>query len=163
MQAIDAIVSVLEDTKKFVGFVLADLSDADILVRPVPSANHIAWQLGHLIATEQMMAQQNPLFVYPPLPEGFLQSTTKEAAHVDPPVGFLSLDAYTKRFNATRDATIAGARKLTAEGLDQPLTGNAAGWAPNLGGLLLLNGTHTMMHFGQFSVVRRKLGKPVVF
>ncbi len=28
---------------------LADLKDSDLLLRPVPGANHIAWQLGHLI------------------------------------------------------------------------------------------------------------------
>ena len=31
---------------------VSDLSDADLLVRPVPQANHIAWQLGHLILQE---------------------------------------------------------------------------------------------------------------
>ena len=27
---------------------LKDMSDTDLLIRPVPGANHIAWQLGHL-------------------------------------------------------------------------------------------------------------------
>ena len=35
--------------------------------------------------------------------------------------------------------------------------------APTLGALLLLNANHVMMHAGQFTVVRRKLGKPVLF
>ena len=30
-----------------------DLDDADLLIRPVPGMNHIAWQLGHLIAAER--------------------------------------------------------------------------------------------------------------
>ena len=34
---------------------LSDLSDAELLVRPVPSANHIAWQLGHMIAGTHRM------------------------------------------------------------------------------------------------------------
>ena len=33
-------------------FTLGDFSDADMLARPAPSANHAAWQLGHLIAAE---------------------------------------------------------------------------------------------------------------
>ena len=32
---------------------LSDLSDADLLVRPSPAANHLAWQLGHLISSER--------------------------------------------------------------------------------------------------------------
>jgi hypothetical protein len=35
--------------------------------------------------------------------------------------------------------------------------------APTLGDIFLLLATHTMMHAGQFTVVRRKLGKPVLF
>jgi len=35
--------------------------------------------------------------------------------------------------------------------------------APTLGALILLQSNHTLMHAGQFTVVRRKLGKPVLF
>ena len=38
-----------------------------------------------------------------------------------------------------------------------------AKFAPTVGAMLLLNANHTMMHAGQFTVVRRKLGKPVLF
>ncbi len=31
---------------------LGDLTDADIMVRAIPDTNHIAWQLGHLIQSE---------------------------------------------------------------------------------------------------------------
>ena len=33
---------------------LGDLSDSDLLIRPVPGSNHIVWQLGHLIGAERM-------------------------------------------------------------------------------------------------------------
>jgi hypothetical protein len=32
-----------------------------------------------------------------------------------------------------------------------------------VGSVFALQGDHVLMHTGQFSVVRRKLGKPVVF
>ena len=32
-----------------------DLADADLLLRPVPGMNHIAWQLGHLITGSKKM------------------------------------------------------------------------------------------------------------
>ena len=34
---------------------LADLTDAELMQRPVPQANHVNWQLGHLIAAETGM------------------------------------------------------------------------------------------------------------
>ena len=35
--------------------------------------------------------------------------------------------------------------------------------APTLGALFFLMASHEMMHAGQFTVVRRQLGKPVLF
>ncbi|MBV8230589.1 MAG: hypothetical protein JO329_11450, partial [Planctomycetaceae bacterium] len=46
---------------------------------------------------------------------------------------------------------------------DRPATGKVAAFAPTLGHVLLLASNHTLMHAGQFSVVRRLLGKPVLF
>ncbi len=38
-----------------------------------------------------------------------------------------------------------------------------ARFAPTVGHLLLMLSNHDLMHAGQFSVLRRKLGKPVLF
>ena len=43
------------------------------------------------------------------------------------------------------------------------MTGDFAKWAPTIGALLLLTANHTLMHAGQFTVVRRALNKPVLF
>ena len=60
---------------------LSDLADSDLLVRPVPGANHIAWQLGHLIAAEaQYFLPQIPGAAVPELPAGFDKQHTKEMA-----------------------------------------------------------------------------------
>ena len=47
--------------------------------------------------------------------------------------------------------------------LDKPTPGEMAKYAPTVGALFLLTSNHVMMHAGQFTVVRRKLGKPVLF
>ncbi len=163
MRAQDSIRTLLSSTKDLLGKYLADLSDADLLVRPVPAANHIAWQLGHLIASEHGMAEASPVFVYPALAKTFNQQHSKETAKLDPPKGFGTKEQYLSLFNAARQATIAGLEKMSDKDLDQPTKGQMAEWAPTLGALLVLVGNHTMMHVGQFTVVRRKLGKPVLF
>ena len=56
MQARDAIKHCLKSTQDMLNMYLSDLSDQDITVRPVPTANNIAWQLGHLISAEFMLA-----------------------------------------------------------------------------------------------------------
>ena len=47
--------------------------------------------------------------------------------------------------------------------LDKPNTGSMAKHAPNVASVFLLVCNHDLMHAGQFTVVRRKLGKPVIF
>src|SRR3954453_19819667 len=68
---------------------LADFSDADMLVRPAPSANHAAWQLGHLIASEcWMRGNAGDAAAAGELPAGFAEKFTKETAKIDDPAAF---------------------------------------------------------------------------
>ena len=45
----EAIQAALETTKGYLHQYLADFTDAELLVRPVPGANHAAWQVGNVI------------------------------------------------------------------------------------------------------------------
>jgi hypothetical protein len=163
MNAQEAIRTALKGTQNLVNMYLGDLSDADLLVRPVPGANHIAWQLGHFTATETKLADLSPAFAYPALPKGFAQQHGPETAKQDAAKGFATKEQYLSLFNAVRNATIAALDKLSDKDLDKPTTGPMAQWAPTLGALLLLTSNHSLMHAGQFTAVRRKLGKPVLF
>ena len=164
MNARDASKIALTSTKEMMGWYLGDLSDADLLVRPVPNANHIAWQLGHLISSEtHLLGPQEIGAAWPELPAGFAEQHKKETAAMDPPRGFATKAAYVDLFNRVRDATLAAVEKLNDADFDKPTTGNMAKFAPNVGALLQLAANHTLMHVGQFTVVRRKLGKPVLF
>ena len=162
MKAQDAIRTSLTSTQHMLGMFLGDLSDADLLERPVPSANHIAWQLGHLISTETtMFAPYLKGAAYPALPAGFAEQHNKE--HAVKGTGFLTKAEYLGLFNKARQVTIDGVGKLSDADLDAPITGPMSQMVPTVGALLLLGGDHVMMHAGQFTVVRRKLGKPVLF
>src|SRR5215470_15977376 len=91
----DAIKYALQSTHGMVGMYLSDLSDADLLVRPVPGANHIAWQLGHLIAAEpHLLAAYLPGAKWPALPAGFAEKHTKEASRLDAPDKFFKKNEY---------------------------------------------------------------------
>jgi hypothetical protein len=164
MRGVDAIRTALQSTQHLLTWFLEDLGDADLLVRPVAGANHIAWQVGHLIAAERnMVRQQLPGAAYPELPAGFAEQHSAPMAAQDPPAGFATKARYVELFNQVRQATIAELGKLADADLDRPATGRMASFAPTLGAVFLLAANHSLMHAGQFSVVRRKLGKPVLF
>jgi hypothetical protein len=164
MNAREAITTSLASTKDILNWYVSDLSDADLLVRPVPKANHIAWQMGHLILAESgLLKEALPGAAYPPLPAGFAETHAQEKAQSESTQGARTKAEYLDLFGKTRDATIAAVAKLSDADFDKPTTGNMAKFAPTVGALLVLTANHVLMHAGQFSVVRRKLGKPVLF
>jgi hypothetical protein len=163
MKAQDVLKSQLNGTQQFLARLVNDLSDADFQVRPVDKANTIAWQMGHLIAAEQTFGKENlPGVQYPALPPGFAEQHTNATAAVEPPKGFLSKAQYMDLFNATRAATIAAVGKMSEADFDKPTTGRMAQFCPTVGHIAGLLASHTLMHAGQFTVLRRKLGKPVL-
>jgi uncharacterized damage-inducible protein DinB len=164
MNGVEAIRTALTSTQQITTWFLSDLSDADLLVRPAPGANHIAWQIGHVIVSENgFVRSQFPAVTTTELPAGFEKQHNKETQFTDPPAGFATKAAYVDLFTKVRQATLAGLGTLSDAALDQPTKGSMAKFAPTLGALLLLMANHALMHAGQFSVVRRQLGKPVLF
>ncbi|MCC6416767.1 MAG: DinB family protein [Gemmataceae bacterium] len=164
MNGKEAIRTALTETRNLLGWYVSDLSDADLLVRPCAGANHAAWQLGHLIDAEgDLLRSMLPGAAYPALPAGFAERHGADKAASDSTEGYLTRAEYLDLFARARSATLDALDKLTDADLDRPNQGRMAKLAPTLGALLLLASNHVLMHAGQFSVIRRKLGKPVLF
>src|SRR5436853_2117702 len=108
MNAKDAIKHALNSNHQVLKMYVSDLSDADLLVRPVPGANHIAWQLGHLIDSEpHLIHMELPDAAYPALPAGFAEQHTKETSTSDSPAGFRTKAEYLDQAKRMRTATLA--------------------------------------------------------
>jgi uncharacterized damage-inducible protein DinB len=142
---------------------LADLSDAEILERPAPKANHVAWQLGHMVLSFNYFGEVVQPGAMPPLPTGFADQYGKEASATDDPSVFLTRDEYLRLLEQQREAL----RRVIDE-LPESRYGDAApaqmqSYAPTILDVLEMPAAHELMHAGQFTVVRRKLGKPVAF
>lgn len=160
----DAIKANLALSRQILTLFMADLSDADLLVRPVPSANCIAWQLGHVITSEAGLGAMIPGSTPAELPAGFADRHKSDAAKADPATaGFHTKAEYLAVFDKVRAHTLALVDAVHEADLDMPTTGRITAIAPTVGHVLVLLGAHLAMHAGQFSVVRRLLGKPVAF
>ena len=90
MQAKEALKLGLVSTQNLVTWYLGDLTDQELTVRPVPSANNIAWQMGHLIEGESYMGTVIPGATYPELPAQIKGQYTKETSSGTPSAGYLS-------------------------------------------------------------------------
>ena len=163
MNAHDVIRHTLNTSARLMLGYIEDLTDGDLMVRPVPGANTIAWQLGHLISAERYFMELLKVGSSPALPEGFDKAHAKDAALSDDAKQFLSKAEYQKLFAAQREATLKLIDSLSAADLDAPGPERMRVKAPTVGALLNMTGTHILMHVGQFAIVRRKLGKPALF
>ena len=162
MNVNDALRTTLDTSAMVLGSYVGDLSDAELMTRPGPGCNHIAWQLGHLIASEAhlltLVAPESKV----ELPEGFAEKHSKQTIGDDDPAHFCTKAEYMDLFEQVHAATRAAIDKTTAAELDQPGPEHFRSMFPTLGHVYVLIATHGMMHAGQLVPIRRALGKPVV-
>ncbi len=163
MDAFGALRSSLGISEFLVNSYLADLSDQDCLLRPAPGANHILWQLGHLVAAEHGLVEACVPGSMPPLPADFAGKYTAETASSDNLADFHSKSELLELFTKQRQGTLAALSKLSAADLDQPAPEKFRSRFPTVGDVLTLVGLHPTMHSGQWVVVRRTLGKKAMF
>ena len=163
MNAREALRVSMDAPTMIVNSYLGDLSDADLLVRPVEGANHIAWQLGHLISSEHKIVDAVCPGSMPPLPEGFAEKHTSETAGSNDPGDFLTKDEYLQLAGEQRVGTLAALEKVSDDDLDAPGPESMREFIPTVAAAFSLQPTHWIMHAGQWAVIRRKLGRSPLF
>lgn len=141
---------------------LADLTDADLFIRPVAGMNHIAWQLGHLIAGEHGMAAAVGVAV-PELPADFVDAHADSTSKSDDRSRFCTKARYVELLQKIREAVEAHLKNVSAEQFDQPAPESMRSYAATVGAVFALLSAHELMHAGQWVAVRRVLGKPPLF
>ena len=83
MQTKDAIRATMDlSSMVFKGY-LNDLDDSQLLARPGEGCNHLAWQVGHLIASEVSLLDSICPGKAAELPAGFAEAHSKETATSD--------------------------------------------------------------------------------
>jgi hypothetical protein len=163
MTHIESIVAMLKRDVEMVKMTLGDLSDTEMLVRSVPGANHAAWQIGHLVVAESRLVNAAVPGAVPAAPEGYTDKFNKETAKNDDPNFFPKKAELLENLTKARGATIAWAQTLKPVDLEKTIPPPTDRFAPNVGLLLHALPLHVGMHLGQFQVLRRKLGRPVLF
>lgn len=142
---------------------LGDITDEELLVRPVPDANHLAWQLGHLIASEHHLVEAAVPGAMPDLPAGFAEAHKQGTAMSDNPAQFLTKAGYLELAKTIRAATLTALEKLSPADFDKPVSGRVPPFVKSVGECFALIPNHWSLHAGQWVVLRRKLRREVMF
>jgi uncharacterized damage-inducible protein DinB len=162
MNAKDAIRSAANLSTTVLKAYISDLDDSDLMRRPGKGCNHLAWQLGHLISSEVHLLNCVAPGKGTELPPGFADAHSKASASSDDPAGFHVKQTYVGLFDEVRAASLAALEAYAQSDLDKPAPEDFRDFCPTMGDLFMLIATHPMMHAGQFVVVRRQLGKPIL-
>lgn len=163
MNAIQAIQAMAATSDMVFKSYVADLEDADLMHRPHGGCNHLAWQIGHLIASECMLLNMLQPGAAPELPAGFAEKHSKETTGDDDASNFHTKQEYLDLYDKVRAATHAAVESVSEADLDAPNPSERMKESfPTIGSMYVLTASHPMMHAGQFVPVRRELGKPVV-
>ena len=163
MDPVKHLATALDKNLGMLTYTLADFSDADLLVRPCPGANHAAWQIGHLANSEVFVLKQfHPASTFA-LPAGFEEKFTPKTSSIDDPAFFPKKQQLLDTLASARSALVAWAKTLTPADLEKPTPEKLKQWEPTVGALLAALPGHVAMHVGQCQVIRRKLGKPILF
>lgn len=162
MNTQDAIRKTLKMSAVVLSRYVDDLSDAELMERPGPGCNHLAWQLGHLISSENQLLEMVAPGAGIELPAGFAEQHSKDKKDDDNPEHFPGKQRYLDLFEQVHAATFAAIAKMSDADFDKPGPPQFQPMFPTAGDVVMLIATHGLMHAGQFVPVRRKLGKPVV-
>ncbi len=142
---------------------LADIAPDEMLHRPVPGANHIAWQLGHLIAAERGLVEAAAPNSMPALPEGFAERHRRDGTSSDNVADYLSKEEYLQLADKIRAATLEVLNGLADADFDKPVTARVPPFVNCASDCFATIGPHWALHAGQWVVIRRKLNRPVMF
>ena len=138
---------------------LGDLTDDELMQRPHAECNHLNWQVGHLVASENQMVQALNGTEMPALPDGFAEKYGKETNKSDDASQFATKEELMAAYKQQRAGTLECLSKFSEADLD---TETGIDYAPTAGDMFSLLGAHWLMHCGQWVVIRRENGKPVV-
>ncbi len=162
MNAIEVLRSTYSTSRMVLKSYASDLSDADLMKRSHEACNHLAWQLGHLIASECFFIEQLAPDHAFTLPDGFAEQYTRETQSDNDPSHFLGTNEYLKLLDQVQEATFKALDHTTESQLDEAGPEMFQPMFPTKGAVWIIVATHNMMHAGQFVPIRRACGKEVV-
>lgn len=162
MNRTELLADVLKRNFGLLKMTIEDFSEADMLVRPHPKANHTTWQLGHLFVAESMMVNGASPGKGFTLPSGIADKFTKETSVYDQREKFCSKSELMDLAESVRKASIEWVLGLSDHDFVKPGPQSMIEYIPTVGHLTTTIAEHLCMHLGQIQVIRRVLGKPYV-
>lgn len=158
----DPVVFALDSTRQMLHRFCDDLTPDGWLHRVVPAANPTAWIVGHLAVVDRNVLGTLGA-ARPALPDDDFVRRFGQGEQAPAAATFGDVRVLMPAFDEGRDALVAAAKGIDLarwyEPLDKP---RAGGMVKTVGELLGFIATHTAIHVGQVTYLRRSQGLPPV-
>jgi hypothetical protein len=159
----DLLVDVLRRNLSMLQATVADMTDAELIQRPVPGANNGLWQIGHLIASESRLVNGGAGKIVIELPAGFADRYNTKTASINEPAQLGNKADLLALLADVREKTCQWVAGLTVADMARPAPEAMQKRLPTVGHIVTMIPAHIAMHIGQLQVLRRKLSKPILF
>ena len=140
---------------------IEEIPEAECLRQPLPGANHALWVAGHLASSDDFFLEQLG-GKEPRCDAKFKALFGMGSTPTGSPGDYPPFEEIKEMLHERREALNAGFGSMSAEQLNEPLTGDYKDFAPNYGALMSTICWHEGIHAGQVTLIRRNLGiKPL--
>lgn len=159
MDAIVLLKDRLTLARKWTNDLIADIDESQWFFQPGPGLGHVAWQLGHLAASQIVLVHMRCFGrkFEDCAPADYMGTFARGSTPVADPSKYPSIKMIREFFNRTQAEVLDKVSGLSAADLDQATEPHPM--FTNRGGAIGMAAMHETFHAGQIAMIRRLMGK----
>lgn len=161
MTTLDLLIERLIAARRWTTNLLADVEESRWFDCPAPGIQHIAWQVGHLAASQAVLLHNRCFNI--PLAEVVPESFTKQFGRGSKPVADASayppIADIRRMFDGVQADCLTRIRQLSLPDLELPAFGDPHPMFTTRGEAVAMAVMHEAFHAGQIALTRRLFGK----
>jgi len=161
MDPIPLLVERLTLARKWTNDLLADVEESRWFQPPAPGLGHVAWQVGHLAASQVILLQMRCFGKQfaDCAPAEYQKTFARGSTPVADPRAYPTIPVIREFFERTQNQSIEMIRVMPPSELDKPAGADPHPMFANKGGAIGMAVMHETFHAGQIALIRRLFGK----
>lgn len=161
MNRIGLLINRLQAARGWTKSLMADIEDARWFEAPAPGVGHVAWQVGHLAASQIALIHVRccGMTFADAAPDGFIKTFGRGSTPVSDANAYPPLDEIRSRFERIHDDVIARVSAMNDGDLDAPAGSEPHPMFKSKAEAIAMAAMHESFHAGQIALMRRLWGK----
>lgn len=162
MHTLELLIDRLQVARNWTCNLLADIEEARWFDAPAPGAGHVAWQVGHLAASQVVLIHVRCFerTYTDHLSALFRDQFGRGSTPVANPAAYPPISDIRTAFDRIHRESIEMISGMNREELDSPTAGEPHPMFSTKAGAIGMAAMHETFHAGQIALIRRLAGKP---